>query len=33
MHIQDRGHNIPTKLVSSVEVTDKLQHLSFNGKL
>ncbi|XP_047075200.1 uncharacterized protein LOC124684978 isoform X2 [Lolium rigidum] len=33
MHIQDRGHNIPTQVVSPVEVTDKLQHLSFNDNI
>uniref|UniRef100_A0ACD5Y0W4 Uncharacterized protein n=1 Tax=Avena sativa TaxID=4498 RepID=A0ACD5Y0W4_AVESA len=30
MHIQGRGHNLPTQVVSSLEVADKLQHLSFN---
>ena len=30
MHIQGTGH-IPAQVVSAVEVTDKLQHLSFNG--
>ncbi|KAM0858487.1 hypothetical protein ACQ4PT_047805 [Festuca glaucescens] len=33
MHIQDRGNNIPTQVVSAVEVTDKLQHLSFNDNI
>ena len=30
MHIQGRGH-IPVEVVSAVEVTGKLQNLSFNG--
>ena len=30
MHIQGKGL-IPTQVVSAVEVSDKLQHLSFNG--
>ncbi|KAM0835315.1 hypothetical protein ACQ4PT_063011 [Festuca glaucescens] len=33
MHIQDRGNNIPTQVFSTVEVTDKLQHLSFNDNI